>query len=221
MLEIIQQNPFYSLLIILVPIVVATWKIMDVLFVKPRDFRISVLEKNVDEIRRELQKNALQQSFIHGDSVSTPDIKIELHDKPISTSKESLKELTTDILNKSEPVIATTKLLEDFNTFCKSWNDKSLTDLQRDQFAKNYIGQKVVWNVRLSSVSEERDGNLWCGLTSTSDDFSLNLVIAIFESNHKHALLMVNKGEVVKVSGTIDSFSLSPVIKKCSISKST
>ena len=42
-------------------------------------------------------------------------------------------------------------------------------------------------------------------------------IIAIFDSKHKEALLMLKKGELVTVSGVIDSFFLSPIIKDCSI----
>ena len=39
--------------------------------------------------------------------------------------------------------------------FYDSWKDEKLTDLQRDQFEKNYIGQKVIWVANFAS-SERR-----------------------------------------------------------------
>ena len=49
MTDLILQNPFISFFLLLVSVVGTTWKVFDVLFVKPRDFRIAVLEKNVEE----------------------------------------------------------------------------------------------------------------------------------------------------------------------------
>ena len=105
--------------------------------------------------------------------------------------------------------------------FYETWKNKKLTDLQRDQFEKNYIGQKVVWKARFSSVSEERDGYLWVSLTSSNEDKFGVHVIAVFDSNYKETLLMVNKDKLVTVSGVVDSFSLSPLIRKCNITKTT
>jgi hypothetical protein len=45
MIELIQQNPVVSFFLMLIPIVGATWKVLDVLFVKPTDFRILVLKE--------------------------------------------------------------------------------------------------------------------------------------------------------------------------------
>lgn len=108
-------------------------------------------------------------------------------------------------------------LLNDMSAFHEAWKNKALTELQRDQFEKNYLGQKVAWRARLQNVSEERDGFLWVSLISEKErDYSVH-VIAIFESRYKEALLMVKKGEVVTVSGVIEQFSLMPLIKSCSL----
>lgn len=131
------------------------------------------------------------------------------------------KETSENKAVKFEKIVESTSLLNDMDLFYESWKDKELTELQRDQFEKNYIGQKVVWAATFSSVSEERDGYLWVSLTSKSkENFGVH-VIAVFEENHKEVLLTINKGELVQVSGVIDSFSLSPLIKKCNISRKT
>lgn len=207
MIEIIQQNPVISFFIALVPIITGIWKVMDMLFVKPRDFRISVLEKNVEEIRKELQKNEINQ----------PDIN-QVRDKVSTQTAHNVLEEEPD---KIEKIIEATSLLNDMDLFYESWKDKKLTDLQRDQFEKNYIGQKVVWVATFSSVREERDKYLWVSLTSKNQKHYGVHVIAVFDANHKEALLTINQDELVTVSGTIDSFSLSPLIKKCNLTRKT
>jgi len=204
MVEAIQQNPIISLLIILVPVIAAVWKIMDVLYVKPRDFRISVLENNIEEIRKKIQQTEITEI-----NAVVPD-NVEPHATAV-----------TDTLEKLEKIVESTSLLNDIDLFYDSWKDEKFTDLQRDQFEKNFKGQKVVWKATFSSVSEERDGYLWVSLTSpTEGKFGVH-VIAVFDSNYKEALLMVNKDEIVTVSGVIDSFSLAPLIRKCNITKNT
>lgn len=207
MLEIIQQNPVISFLVGLIPLVAGIWKVMDVLFVKPRDFRISVLENNVEEIRKELQKN--QPVTIR----ATPAAPVPMQGQMPSEDRREEK------ANKLEKIVQATSLLNDMDLFYESWKDKELTELQRDQFEKNYIDQKVVWIATFSSVTEERDGYLWVSLTSKNkENFGVH-VVAVFDPNYREALLTINKGETVQVSGTIDSFSLSPLIRKCSISR--
>ncbi len=190
----------------LVPSIAIVWKIMDVLFVKPRDFRISVLEKNVEEIRKEIQKGPT-----HGAGTNIADPAEVLAPRKIQAKH----------IDRMDSVMGSTTLLNDMDQFYDSWKDKTLTDLQRDQFEKNYIGQKVVWEANFSSVTEETDGLLWVSLTSVKENNYGHHVIAVFEASHKEALLTINKDELVVVSGVVDSFSLSPLIKKCSVTRKT
>jgi len=203
MFELIQQNPFVSFVLFLIPVIGGTWKILDVLFVKPRDFRIAVLEKNVDELRKEFQRSSTTKvaSITNGTSLGAV--------SPIPNEVPQAENLET--------LIQGTTLLNSMPAFYESWKDKSLTELQRDQFEKNYLGQKIVWRARLGNVSEEKNGLLWVSLTSEREgDYGVH-VIAVFDSKHKESLLILNKGEMVTVSGVIDSFSLSPLIKDCAI----
>lgn len=209
MLEIIQKDPVIIFFAGLIPLVAGIWKVMDVLFVKPRDFRISVLENNVEEIRKQLQKNEPERVGANPSPSASPQDR--------TASGEALEEKD----DKFEKIVESTSLLNDMDLFYGSWKDEELTELQRDQFEKNYVGQKVVWAATFSAVSEDRDGYLWVSLTSKNKKNYGIHVVAVFEENHKEALLAINKGEHVQVSGVIDSFFLSPLIKKCSISRKT
>ena len=205
MLELIQQNPIASLIILLIPIVGGTWKVFEVLFVKPRDFRIAVLEKSVDELRKEFQRSS-----------TTPNVLLPTNGAVIGATIPTSETTQTE---KIEALMQGTTLLNDLPAFYESWREKSLTELQRDQFEKSYLGQKIVWRARLGDVSEEQDGLLWVSLKSENErDYGVH-VIAVFESKYKEALLMTNKGEAVTVSGVIDRFFLSPLIKDCTITR--
>lgn len=205
MLELIQQNPLISLILLLIPSIGVAWKVFEVLYVKPRDFRIAVLEKNVDELRKEFQRAPITSTDVAPRASGT---------SLGSTTSPPTEESPTETI---EELIQGTTLLNDMSAFQEAWKNKSLTELQRDQFEKNYLGQKIVWRSRLGNVSEVRDGLLWVSLTSEKErDYGVH-VIAVFEPRHKEALLMLKKGEIVTVSGIIERFSVSPLIKDCAI----
>lgn len=205
MLELIQQNSLVSVILLLVPCIGIAWKVFDALYVKPRDFRIAVLEKNVDELRKEFQRTP---------AISTEVIPCSIEPSPSSIASPATQQAPVETI---EELVQGTTVLNDVSAFHEAWKKKSLTELQRDQFENNYLGQKVVWRMRLGDVSEERDGLLWVSLTSPKErDYGVH-VIAVFESKYKEALLMLKKGEIVTVSGVIERFSLSPLIRVCNI----
>ena len=205
MLDLIQQNPLVSLVLILVPAIGVIWKIFDVLFLKPRDFRIAVLEKNVDDLRKEFQRTPTHPVDVAPAAGETP--RADESNRPASREAEA---------EKIERLVEGTTFLNNLSAFFEAWKDESLTDLQRDQFEKNYAGQRVVWRARFQDASE-KDGSLWTSLLSENErEYGVH-VIAVFGSKHKEALLMLNKGEVVTISGVIDRFFLGPILKDCEI----
>ena len=152
MFDLIQQNPLTSFIVFLVPVIGAIWKVLDVLFVKPRDFRIAVLEKNVEEMRKEFQRSSRTATAV---SVKTTSAAVEPSTDVVQSSK---------LITVSEVSGAT--LLSDLSAFYAAWKNPDLTELQREHFEKTYIGQKIIWRARLGSVSEEKGGLLWVGLNS-------------------------------------------------------
>lgn len=181
MLELIQQNPLISLILLLIPSIGVAWKVFEVLYIQPRDFRIAILEKNVDELRKEFQRAPITST-----DVASRAAGIRLG----STTSPPTEESPSETIEK---LIQGTTLLNDMSAFQGAWKNKSLTELQRDQFEKNYLGQKIVWRARLGDVSEERDGLLWVSLTSEKErDYGVH-IIAVFEPKHKEALLMLKK----------------------------
>lgn len=69
MFDLIQQNPLTSSVITLVTLIGGIWKVLEVLYVKPRDFRIAVLEKNVEEMRKEYQRFSRTEADVLGKGV--------------------------------------------------------------------------------------------------------------------------------------------------------
>lgn len=150
--EIIQQNPLIIFFTFLIPIIGGTWKVLDMLYVKPRDFRIAVLEKNVEEMRKEYQRSSRTEVDVFGKGVPAA-VQSE------TDSFDSPKKLAVN-------EISGIALLNDLSAFYAAWKNPELTELQREHFEKTYIGQKIIWRARLGSVSEEKGGLLWVGLNS-------------------------------------------------------
>ena len=200
--ELIKDHLLISLIAFITPVVIAAWKLMVVLYVKPRDFRISILEKNLDEIRKEVQSTQKQ-----------PEEKPTISDASFSEIKEEKTE--------SEPIKfhPTDELLTSIDKLYSKWRDEELTELQRDQFEKELIGKKVRWDATMKSIGEESDGYYWTSLGSIEKNWGVH-VIAVFESKYREVLLLVRKDQKVTVTGTIDSFSLAPLLKGCKIVKS-
>ena len=152
MFDLIQQNPLTSSVITLVTLIGGIWKVLEVLYVKPRDFRIAVLEKNVEEMRKEYQRVSRIETAV---SVNTTSAAVEPSTDVVQSSK---------LITVSEVSGAT--LLSDLSAFYAAWKNPELTELQREHFEKTYIGQKIIWRARLGRVSEEEGGLLWVGLNS-------------------------------------------------------
>ena len=145
------------------------------LYVKPRDFRIAVLEKNVEEMRKEFQRSSRTTVDVSGKGVPAAA-------QSVTDSVDSPKQLAVN-------EISGTALLTDLSAFYAAWKNPELTELQREHFEKTYIGQKIIWRARLGSVSEEKGGLLWVGLNSLNEREYSVYAIAVFDLKHKESVL--------------------------------
>lgn len=134
MIEIIQQNPVISFFIALVPLVAGLWKLMDILFVKPRDFRISVLEKNVEEIRKELQKQE-NHPVNSNPNFDGPETSLA----PVRKQSTTLQ---SEAPEKLEKMMESTTLLNDMDLLYESWKDKKLPISNEINLKKTILAKK-------------------------------------------------------------------------------
>jgi hypothetical protein len=112
-------------------------------------------------------------------------------------------------------------LTNNMDLFYSAWKDENLTELQRKQFEKSYIGQKVVWTAKFSGVNEGTYGMYGVSLTSTQEGCSTVHVGTFLGKKYRTALLNINKGEQVVVTGVIERFSLIPLLTNCEIVRKT
>tara|TARA_R110002050_G_scaffold37986_1_gene94038 strand:- start:130 stop:615 length:486 start_codon:yes stop_codon:yes gene_type:complete len=112
-------------------------------------------------------------------------------------------------------------LTNNMDLFYSVWKDENMTELQRKQFEKSYIGQKVVWTAKFSGVNEGTSGKYGVSLTSTQKDGSGIHVGTFLGKKYRTALLNINKGEQVVVTGVIERFSIIPILTNCEIVRKT
>lgn len=208
--ELILQNPITSLLLILVPAVGIVWKVLHALYVKPRDFRINSMEKDIDVLRNEVLR-VERKSKIHESSnisKSSGDILVTAEDN----SSSDLESVNLDARSVSGGLI-----LDNLQALLNLWNEKELTDLQKKHIEESYTNQSVVWEVKIKSIGEVKGGKIYVSMVSPRAEFELDTAIAYFDESYKDALLLIKKGESVVVSGVIERFFLSPILKDCTL----
>ncbi|MED5523632.1 MAG: hypothetical protein VX447_02585 [Pseudomonadota bacterium] len=205
--ELILANPIISLILVVVPTAGVVWKVLHVLYVKPRDFRINTMEKDIDVLRNEILKIEKRQ-YTPSDNIG----KVKASESEISPTKDTEEAKSANISGLSGELV-----LNDLQDLLDIWNNKELTDLQKKHIEETYENKSVVWEVVLKSVGEVKDGKIYVSVVSPRAEFQLDNAVAYFDESYKEALLMVKKGESVIISGTIERFFLSPMLKDCKI----
>ncbi|XOB63721.1 hypothetical protein ACMC56_07875 [Campylobacterota bacterium DY0563] len=207
--EMIMQNPIISLIIVLVPTVAVVWKVMEVLYIKPREFRINALENNVNELQNEI-KNIEKKSS-----------SIEIESEHIVSSETEVKIIKKED-NKTKPIIDEATLYQTLENLFNQWNNDDITELQKTKIEKTSIGKRVIWDVYVTSISKIGlgDERIMLFATANKDDrLSSPSTAAIFDIKYEDSLLLLQKDDKVTISGKISSFGISIMIDECEIIK--
>jgi hypothetical protein len=205
--ELILANPIISLILVVVPTAGVVWKVLHALYVKPRDFRINTMEKDIYVLRNEILKIEKRQ-HTPSDNIGI----VKTSESEISPTKDTEEAKSANISDLSGELV-----LNDLQDLLDIWNDEELSDLQKKHIEETYENKSVVWEVVLKSVGEVNDGKIYVSVVSPRAEFQLDNAVAYFDESYKEALLMVKKGESVILSGTIERFFLSPMLKDCKI----
>lgn len=204
--KLIQDNLLISLIVIIVPSVAVVWKIMETLFIKPREFRIDTLKQDLDRLRNELLRIEKQQGE-----------KIEQEESKQSKTKIIDKEDVPQII-KVENQILSFKHLNTLQELFSAWKDKNITDLQRKRIEDTFSGKEFVWDVFVLSISEITGGKIYLTIIANKEVlFDSAYALAYFDSKDEEALALLGKGEKIRIKGTVDRFFLSPILKDCKI----
>lgn len=204
--KLIQDNLLISLIVIIVPTVAVAWKIMETLFIKPREFRIDTLKQDLDRLRNEFLRIEKQQGE-----------KIEQEESKQSKTKIIDKEDVPQII-KVENQILSFKHLNTLQELFSAWKDKNITDLQRKRIEDTFSGKEFVWDVFVLSISEITGGKIFLTIIANKEVlFDSAYALAYFDSKDEEALALLGKGEKIRIKGTVDRFFLSPILKDCKL----
>lgn len=203
--KLIQDNLLISLIIIIVPIVAVVWKIMETLFIKPREFRINTLEQDLEKLRNEFFRIDKQQGekIVHEENKPS---KTPIVDKEDSSH-----------LIKVENQIVSSNYLTTLHELYSGWRDKNLTDLQRKRFENAFTGKEVIWDVYVTSISESENGRIFLSIAQDFKESLYDTALAYFDSKDEEVLALLGKGERIRIKGIVDRFFLMPSLKDCKL----
>lgn len=204
--DLILQNPIMALLLTAILIIGVVWLILHTFHLKPRDSRIKIMEKNIYILRNEILKikKREQANKKSKENISSKNQK----QSGLSQDKHSKKGRAKNGI-----------ILNDLQGLLDLWNSKELADLQKTDIENTYTNKSVMWEVLIKSVDQVKDGKIYVRIISPKATFSFDLAVAYFEDYYQEALLLIKKEEIVVISGVIERFFLSPILKDCTIIK--
>lgn len=212
LIEQLNQNPLVAIIVVLVPVVGTVWKVFHALYVKPRDFKITSLTDNLEELKDEIIRLRREQER----EVAQP-----APEKPTTTA--SLPPRTNDETTDGVARILIAKgkgsPLSSLAACYFQWSDDSLTKLQKQKFEEDYIGKQVSWKVQVDSVSDVKFENIYVSLTEPTDDWNRPHAHAVFPESAQSELLSLNTGDWIVLRGVISRFFLCPEVDHCQIER--
>ena len=205
--ELLSQVPSLAWLFLGAVLFAALWKVFEVLHVKPRDFRISSLERENEALKS--ARPVPTSPRPHADLPVTP-AEPATRDTTTTNPTPGLPEQPQD----SADILADG--LRTLEFALERIHDDSLTSLQRESVHEYFVGKTVVWRATIQSVSDACYGTIVVHLVPNDDSY--HSAAAEFDEANKTELLKFRKGDHVVVSGQVDKIFIgSPWLRHCSI----
>ena len=205
--ELLSQVPGLAWLLLGGVLFGVLWQVFNVLHVKPRDFRISSLERENEALKSE--RDAPKSPRLHADLPVTPAGPATRD----TTTTNPTPGLAEQPKNSADTLAEGLRSLE---FALERINDKSVTSLQRESVHECFVGKNVVWRATIRSVSDASHGTIVVCLVPSGDSY--RYAAAEFDEADKANLLNFRKGDHVVVSGQVEEIFIgSPRLKHCSI----
>ncbi|MCU0438702.1 MAG: hypothetical protein MUC49_12395 [Raineya sp.] len=190
--EIIKSSPILSFITSMGIGASISWVVIQKVYVKSKNNRILELETNNDnkDIKIKDLENELKQH------------------KKINTLEENSSSSNVVKHNVEVP-----KTLAEIKPLVR---DEKLTDLQKENREENLIGKSFIWEVVIGSISKGYNNDilvLFYDPSRKGGYASYN-----FKKEESGKLLMLDKNDIVKISGKISSFNRGDVsLEECVI----
>ena len=217
LIEVIAQLPALAWVLILAVAFGALWRVFNVLYVKPRDFRIESLEREIERLKFAPEEG--KSDIPSMTSAPTPqpptDVPVkptELHTPKVARPMASLSDQQHDDGDTLAEGLRSLAFTLD------RLHDTSLTKLQRESVKEYFTGKRVIWTGTIKSVGKVKNGSISVWLVDGEDSFFS--AAAEFDESEKGDLLKLQEGDRVLVSGQITHILAgSPFLEQCSITK--
>jgi hypothetical protein len=93
------------------------------------------------------------------------------------------------------------------------WSAESATELQKEALQAELRNRTVIWMGRIKSVEAGRNGGISV-LVSAKEDLLYSAWLD-FDASQKPELLKLTKGQLIRFTGVIRTFLVSPFLEKC------
>ncbi len=204
----LSQVPVLAWLFCLAALFGGLWKVFNTLYVKPRDFEIECLKREIESLKTSSNE---PRSSRRDEEHTVEAAEIDAH-KPTRASPKvpSLERQIED----ANGTLA--EGLRSLDFALKRIRDDSLTKLQLESVHEYFIEKNVVWRGTIGSVSKSSAGSIIVQLKHADDSY--DNAYAEFDGEQKAELLRLKKGDCVVVSGQVEKIFLgSPWLQRCSI----
>jgi len=239
--EIIAQNPVLWLVCTVGAAVITavsiTWKVLESVRVKPKEDRIQDLSQDIDRLRQH-QEHQLADCHKQLDSFKAKLEESERKRASIETERNaSLVELksvthkpTVPPIDVAFPLLPEISVNQNMVTphgctpqtslhvLYTMWSGDGITDLQKKQFEKDYIGKQVCWNVRVSSVTSSSD-SITLTVLDTAEQWKCAFAWGVFPLSAEPSLLQLKKDDIIVLRGVIKEFFFMPSLIQCEFEK--
>lgn len=203
--ELFSQVPGLAWLFLIAVLFSVLWKVFNILYVKPRDFRIDSLEREIEALKSAPKEPKTPQPHAAG-----PIVPAELSTPDTTTPTAQFPEQQQDGGD------ALAEGLRSLDIALDRIHDDSLTMLQRESVRAYFVGKNVIWRATIRSVSDSSHGMIIVRLVPNDDSFAS--AAAEFDEAHKVDLLKLREGDRVVVSGQVAKiFAGDPWLSKPSI----
>ncbi|WP_144394577.1 hypothetical protein [Pleionea sediminis] len=183
-------------------------------------FRINRRFKDVDFLQRELG-NLKKQFYRVGrlEREITLLVKKNVLDAKIRQKKP--EEQVTKSIKPISKIIVPNEQLE-IKKDCladvlRAWNNSNLTDNEREKIEKKYIGENILWQVKVTSISFKSSGQVWATVIDADEVKRVNSAYAVFDMSYGKILAECVDKESILIGGVIERFFLSPIVSNCKI----
>ena len=195
MLEFINENPgitaIVGIVVGLVTVGGVQWKVLSVLFLKPRDEELGRLQRQIDEI----SQRACGSS-----------------DTPVKASSKSVRDVSSTASEQADS--ENSNPFSSLSAFREMATRTDITELQRQSLMKEVIGADVTWDGEVFSI-EERDEGI--NVAIRAGEMGLSIAFCQFDSSARPRLARLMRGQRVTVRGTIDGTQFGVFLRDCEL----